>query len=258
MWRAFKRHRVSRDRQQQKFLPPLRCTPATVGLTHPSTPAEPEFFPEVRNKGIAAVESGRVAEREDVQSWLIEARIAANARVIVDERTRDQAVGAINVVAAYGIVDAKRTDIYWVEGTACDGKECWAYGFCHGHKKTWIDVAGKSLRKKMRKRKRQIGKLYMLAKNLVKTALGREFRAMHDFHLAQVLKTHGASTAIIDYVAVHGFCLTRVHALQAGAVLREVEVGQASHGPLTNCCCIYLGQLRFFGRPRVLRGSALM
>ena len=39
----------------------------------------------------------------------------------------------------------------------------------------------KALRKKM-KRKRQIGKLYMLAKSLVKTSLGRGFRAMHDFH----------------------------------------------------------------------------
>ena len=67
----------------------------------------------------------------------------------------------------------------------------------------------------------------------MKTALGRGFRAMHDFHLAQVFKTHGTSTAIIDYVAVHGFCLTRVHALQAGEVLREVEVGHASHSPLT-------------------------
>ena len=47
------------------------------------------------------------------------------------------------MVAADGIVDAERKDIYWVEGTACDGKECWAGGFCHGHKNTRIDVAGK-------------------------------------------------------------------------------------------------------------------
>ena len=111
LWRAFKRHGVSRDRQQLKCPPPLRCTPATVGLTHPSTPGEPEFFAEVRNKVIAAVESGRVGEREDVQSWLIEARIAANARVVVDKRTRDQAVGIINAVAADGTVDAERKDI---------------------------------------------------------------------------------------------------------------------------------------------------
>ena len=51
---------------------------------------------------MAVVESGRVVEREDVQSWLIEARIAANARVVVDKRTRDQAVGIINAVAADG------------------------------------------------------------------------------------------------------------------------------------------------------------
>ena len=52
-------------------------------------------------------------------------------------------MGANNVVAADGIVGTERTDIYWIEGTTCDGKECWADGFCHGHKNTWIDVAGK-------------------------------------------------------------------------------------------------------------------
>ncbi|CAM9477450.1 unnamed protein product [Sphacelaria rigidula] len=66
----------------------------------------------------------------------------------------------------------------------------------------------KALRKKMRKRKRRIGRLYMLVQNLVKTVLGRGFRAMHDFHLAQVLKTHGTSVAVIGYVAAHGFCMT--------------------------------------------------
>ena len=40
------------------------------------------------------------------------------------------------------------------------------------------------LRKKMRKRKGQIGRLYMLAQNLVKTVLSRGFRATHDFYLA--------------------------------------------------------------------------
>ncbi|CAN0017045.1 unnamed protein product [Sphacelaria rigidula] len=66
----------------------------------------------------------------------------------------------------------------------------------------------KALRKKMRKRKSWIGRLYMLVQNLVKTILGRGFRAMHVFHLAQVLKTHGTPVAVIDYVAAHGFCMT--------------------------------------------------
>ena len=48
----------------------------------------------------------------------------------------------------------------------------------------------------------------MLAKSLVKTSLGRGFRETHDFHLAQVLKTHGTSVAIINCIAAHGFCLT--------------------------------------------------
>ena len=42
----------------------------------------------------------------------------------------------------------------------------------------------KVLRKKVRKRKRQIVRLYMLAQNLMKTVLGRGFRAIHNFHLA--------------------------------------------------------------------------
>ena len=73
----------------------------------------------------------------------------------------------------------------------------------------------------------QIGRLQML----VKTVFDRGFRAMHDFHLAQVLKTHGTSVAIIGYVAAHGFCLTESIALQAETASREVEVGQTSHGP---------------------------
>ena len=64
----------------------------------------------------------------------------------------------------------------------------------------------KALLKKARERKRQVGRLYMLAQNLVKTVLGRGFRAMNDFHLVQVLKTHGMP--VIDYVAAHGFRLT--------------------------------------------------
>ncbi|CAM9678275.1 unnamed protein product, partial [Sphacelaria rigidula] len=31
---------------------------------------------------------------------------------------------------------------------------------------------------------------------------------MHDFSLAQVLKTHGTPVAMIDYIAAHGFCMT--------------------------------------------------
>ena len=49
----------------------------------------------------------------------------------------------------------------------------------------------KALRKKVRKRKRQVGRLDMLTQNLVKTVLGRGFRAMNDFHLVQVMKKHG-------------------------------------------------------------------
>ena len=60
----------------------------------------------------------------------------------------------------------------------------------------------------MRGRKRQVGRPNMLAQNLVKTVLGRGFRAMHNFHLAQVLKTHGTPATVIDYVAARGFCLT--------------------------------------------------
>ncbi|CAM9747698.1 unnamed protein product, partial [Sphacelaria rigidula] len=66
----------------------------------------------------------------------------------------------------------------------------------------------KALREKMRARKRRIGRLYMLVQNLVKSVLGRSFRAMHDFHRAQLLKTHGTPVAVIDYVAAHGFCMT--------------------------------------------------
>ncbi|CAM9907387.1 unnamed protein product [Sphacelaria rigidula] len=66
----------------------------------------------------------------------------------------------------------------------------------------------KTLRKKMRARKRRIRRLYMLVQNLIKTVLGRGFRAVHDFHLAQLLKTHGTPVAVIDCVAAHGFCMT--------------------------------------------------
>ena len=48
----------------------------------------------------------------------------------------------------------------------------------------------------------------MLAQNLVKTVLGRGFRTMHDFLLAQVLKTYGTPVAVMDCVAAYGLCLT--------------------------------------------------
>ena len=335
------------------------CIRDSVEATPPSTPAEVDFSAEVRNKVIAAVRSGRVVEREDVESWLIDARIAANARVVVDKYTRDQAVGIINAVAADGTVDAERKDINCAEGTACDGRRKFIYvapsavaseaavaaavelrnmrvrvrelersvshlstqieigppvehalrrvtaagsaeekravvmaagsivrndianaqdlrnvtgdrdqkyaadisrnirpmtqfladdtppsllallsSLCHlklssddpefllptvrvarntgqGGSTTRIRThrstpQEKALRKKMRKRKRkrQVGRLYMLAQNLIKTVLGRGCRAMHDFHLAQVLKTHGMPVSVIDYMAAHGFCLT--------------------------------------------------
>lgn len=66
----------------------------------------------------------------------------------------------------------------------------------------------KVLRRKIRIREKQTRRLYMLAQILAKTFLGRVFRAAHDFHLAHVLKTHGMPVAVIDYVAVHGFCMT--------------------------------------------------
>ena len=66
-------------------------------------------------------------EREDVQSWLIDARIAANARVVVDKRTRDQAAEIINAVAGDGTVDAERQDINCADGTACDGRRKFIY-----------------------------------------------------------------------------------------------------------------------------------
>ncbi|CAM9477381.1 unnamed protein product, partial [Sphacelaria rigidula] len=74
--RSIDRHRITSTRRKANSLPPVSCTPVTVGLTPPPTPAEPGFVAEVRQKVIATVEEGRLVGVEDVQSWLIEARTA--------------------------------------------------------------------------------------------------------------------------------------------------------------------------------------
>lgn len=64
----------------------------------------------------------------------------------------------------------------------------------------------KALRK-MRSINERLGRLYMLAQNLVKTVSGRGFRAMHGFGLSQVSKTHRTPVAVINLVTAHGFCM---------------------------------------------------
>lgn len=64
------------------------------------------------------------------------------------------------------------------------------------------------MRKKIKGRDKQQEKLYMLAQDLMDSVSGGGFRAMHDFHLVQVVsKTQGTPVAVIDLVAAQGFCM---------------------------------------------------
>lgn len=65
-----------------------------------------------------------------------------------------------------------------------------------------------NLLSRKKKQRRRLQRLHMLVQNMVILVLEGQFRAPHDFKLAQVLKTHGTVGEIIDFFADLGYCMT--------------------------------------------------